>query len=932
MATFAKRSVRPKQTSGRLSEQAYRDKWKWDDVVRGSHAVDCYPSVGSCPYWVYMKDGEIQFEEQSGAFPIVEEGVPDFNPMGCQKGSCWHQLLTAKERVLYPLKRVGERGSGKWERISWDTAMEEIADSILDAIQEIGPEAIFSPNGANACAYGVMTQRRFSAITGTLLADFDSEVGDFSPGMYLTFGKLTAASEDDYVHSELILIWHCNPSYTRIPYYHFLTEARYKGAEVVLIAPDYNASAVNTDYHIPVKVGSDAAFCLSMCKVIVDEGLMDSAFVKEQTDLSLLVRLDTRHFLRANEIEDEGRDDQFYFYDQVSKRVVEAPRGTLALGEVDPALEGTYQAVLASGEEVAVVPVFELVKERLAQFEPEMATTMCGVHPDVIRSLARKVASKKTHVYEGLATGKHYHGDLMGRSMYLLLAMTGNWGKKGTGPTYWNVPPSTAGQLDEMRRSGTREELEQLLAGYDGMLEAVKAQDPTQSTELAAIEGLKQVTAATSKLVPPVWWWYYHVGFRELWNKRDWHDPSMKREFDDYFNEALEKGWWQGVAMPLEDQPPRVMMHVGDNLLRRARGGKTMFLKHLWPKLKCIFTIDVRMSTTAMYSDYVLPAAQQYERPSAMGLAHTLFFTMADKAVEPAGEAKPEWQVFRLLCRKMTERAKARGMTEYQDRRGNVYSLEDLESVWTAGGTMVDEEEMTAQGIEGSSVMGTLPEGTTIETLREKGVVRYKDWGFVPYAQSYATDIKPDETMTPFRRHIERKDSYPTLTRRAQFYIDHDWFLEAGEELPTHKDPPKMGGDYPLVLTSGHGRWSIHANNIANKLMLETHRGRPHIVMNHEDAAKRGIADDDQVRVHNDMGMFLVRVKLASSVRPGQVICYNGWDHYQFKDWHGPNDIEGAMVKWLGFAGGYGHLRYWPFMWSPTQVDRATRVEVSRSA
>jgi len=355
-----------------------------------------------------------------------------------------------------------------------------------------------------------------------------------------------------------------------------------------------------------------------------------------------------------------------------------------------------------------------------------------------------------------------------------------------------------------------------------------------------------------------------------------------------------------------------------------------MFLKHLWPKLKCVVTVDVRMSTTALYSDYVLPAAQQYERPSAMGLAHTLFFTMADKAVEPAGEAKPEWQVFTLLCRKMSERAKARGMTEYQDRRGNTYSLADLEAVWTANGTMVDEEEMTAQGIEGSSIMGTLPTGTTIETLREKGVVRYEDWGFVPYAQSYAAYIKPDETMTPFRRHIERKDPYPTLARRAQFYIDHDWFLEAGEELPAHKDPPKMGGDFPLMLTSGHGRWSIHANNTANRLMLETHRGRPHLVMNQEDAARRGIADDDEVRVHNDMGMFLVRVKLASSVRPGQVICYAGWDHYQFKDWHGPSDLEGAMVKWLGFAGGYGHLRYWPFMWSPLQVDRATRVEVSK--
>jgi nitrate reductase alpha subunit len=214
--------------------------------------------------------------------------------------------------------------------------------------------------------------------------------------------------------------------------------------------------------------------------------------------------------------------------------------------------------------------------------------------------------------------------------------------------------------------------------------------------------------------------------------------------------------------------------------------------------------------------------------------------------------------------------------------------------------------------------------------MRKKGVERFTDWGFFPYAQTYATDIKPNETMTPFRHHVEKKQVYPTLVRRAQFYIDHEWFLEAGEELPVHKPPPKMGGDYPLILTSGHNRWSIHSNNIVNRLMLQTHRGRPHLVMSPRDAAQKGILDDEEVRVHNDMSSFTVRVKLSPATRPGVVICYNGWDPYQFRDWHGPSDLEGAMVKWLHLAGGYGHLRYWPFMWQPTHVDRATRVEVSQ--
>jgi anaerobic selenocysteine-containing dehydrogenase len=80
------------------------------------------------------------------------------------------------------------------------------------------------------------------------------------------------------------------------------------------------------------------------------------------------------------------------------------------------------------------------------------------------------------------------------------------------------------------------------------------------------------------------------------------------------------------------------------------------------------------------------------------------------------------------------------------------------------------------------------------------------------------------------------------------------WFLEAGEALPTHKENPKMGGDHPFVLTSGHNRWSIHSMNTTNPLLLRTHRGQPHAVINTDDARAHGINDGDEVRVRNDIG------------------------------------------------------------------------------
>jgi nitrate reductase alpha subunit len=190
--------------------------------------------------------------------------------------------------------------------------------------------------------------------------------------------------------------------------------------------------------------------------------------------------------------------------------------------------------------------------------------------------------------------------------------------------------------------------------------------------------------------------------------------------------------------------------------------------------------------------------------------------------------------------------------------------------------------------------------------------------------------IEPDKTHTPFRNHIEQLKPYPTLNRRASFYIDHDWYLEAGEEFPVHKDNPKQGGEFPLRLTSGHPRWSIHSMNHTSRIMLGTHRGHPVVYMNPDDMKSRGIENDEEVRVFNDLSEMLIRVRRSPGTKPGQVIIYNGYEPFQFKKWMGAENIEPGMVKWLHFAGGYGHLQYRGLHWQPIPIDRAIHVDVSK--
>ncbi|MHC4494034.1 MAG: molybdopterin-dependent oxidoreductase, partial [Planctomycetota bacterium] len=675
-----------------------------------------------------------------------------------------------------------------------------------------------------------------------------AEINDFSPGIYTTFGKFDPApGMDDFFKSELILIWHANPVYTNMTWYHFVQEARYDGGEVVTIAPDFSPSAIHADVHVPIAIGTDAAFANAMSQVVLAERLADLDFVRSQTDLPLLVRADDRRLLRGSEL-DGSAEDQFYWLDSASGEVVPAPRETLDPGGVEAALEGSARVRLANGSEVEVRPVLALLREMLDRdYTPERVEAECGIHPETTRALARKIAARRTRILMGWNSGKYYHGDLMERAMSLLLGLTGNWGKHGTGLRSWAVGLND-GMFSVMMKEGVGPESvggTRLLR--DAFLKSLKEQDPSLTDEMALYTVERTMAQMLGLFTPPAFFWYHHCGYREVWNRPAYGDAGMKRSFDEYLREACEKGWWEFAEDRARAAEPRFLIEVGGNLLRRQRGGARMLLEHLWPKLKTIVSVDWRINTTGLYSDYILPAAQHYEKmnqpySSPMHL-HVL---LIDKAAEPHGEARSEWQIIQGLARAMEKRVKTRGAKPWQRRNGETVVVEGTWDRLTKGGALADDERMVAEVIQDSAILGTLPSGTDLETLRRKGAVRAVDWGNSAMMQCQQSPIEPNRTHTPWRNHVEQLKPYPTLSRRASFYIDHDWYLEAGEELPVSKPNPQQGGDHPLRLTSGHPRWSIHSMNHTSRLMLGTHRGHPVMYMNPDDMASRKLENDDE--------------------------------------------------------------------------------------
>lgn len=916
--------------SYRSAEDLYRKEWRWDKVTWGSHTNVCLP--GSCSFHVYVKDGMVWREEQAANNPASNPNYPDYNPLGCQKGCSFHANIYGDERVKYPLQRVGERGEGKWQRISWEDALTRIAEGIVDALEEQGPDAfILDPPHAHLGSVGWAGAHRMTQIIGGVSPDLNVLIGDFFKGCFDTVGKQhTGYSADNLFDAELIFLTCSNWSYTMPAIYHFLTEARYNGTELVSISPDYNPTAITCDYHVPIRQGCDAAFWLGVSKVMMDEGLVNVDFVRSQTDLPLLVRRDNGRFLRQIDLDGSGREDQLYFYDRTSASVVKAPRGTLAF-DGDQALEGDYEVTLADGTQVIVTPVYQTLTEQLADYTPQRVHEMSGVHPTLLTRMARKVASKVTCSYIGFTSAKIYHGDLAERALILAMALSGNWGKPGTGWNCWATPGDPIEMLMVMEKPVREGGLEAIAQIEHAMGEKLRAEDPDVSDELISIELIKAMTTQMGQ-VPPVFLLHYHAGYKELYDNQAWADPALKRSFSEYLDESIEKGWWKKEHIrPAPETTPRVYMITSGNPLRRLRSGMIKYREELFPKLTTLFAIEPRMSTSAMFCDIVLPAAWYYEKKDmTVSITNNPRFCLIEKAVEPQGEARPEWEIYAAILHKVGEVAAARGLTGYTDFFGQQRRYDQLWSKFTMNGAVVSQEQALEEMVTIAAVSGIFPEGYTMADFERDGVVEQQGFGLGFMKHLVANEYNPRKPFYSLRWHVDNQKIYPTYTRRAQFYIDHEWYLEAGEALPVHKDPPKIGGDHPYYLTGGHPRHSVHSVHLSQPLLLKLHRGQPVMHINPQDAGKKGLADGDWVRVHNDYAHFEIMVRTSPTIQPTQCVIYF-WEGYQFRDWNIYDNLLIGMPKPLHLAGGYEQLRFYFLNGSPgPSTDRGVRVDLHK--
>jgi nitrate reductase alpha subunit len=329
-------------------EEFYRNRWQHDAVVRSTHGVNC---TGGCSWAVFVKDGIITWEMQQTDYPLLEPGLPPYEPRGCQRGISASWYVYSPIRVKYPYARGAlldlwrqarathpnpveawaaivenaehraryqrARGKGGFRRTNWEEVLEIIAAACLYTAKRWGPDRVFGFSPIPAMSYlSYAAGSRFLQLFGGVNMSFYDWYADLPNAFPEVWGDQTDVCESaDWYNAKFIVSMGSNLNMTRTPDVHFISEARHEGAKFVVIAPDFSQVAKYADWWIPIRAGQDTALWMAVTHVILKEFYAERQvpyfedYVKRYTDGPFLVVLEPDgegyrpgRFLRASRL------------------------------------------------------------------------------------------------------------------------------------------------------------------------------------------------------------------------------------------------------------------------------------------------------------------------------------------------------------------------------------------------------------------------------------------------------------------------------------------------------------------------------------------------------------------------------------------------------------------------------------------------------
>jgi len=566
----------------------------------------CYMCHGGCILLAHVKDGKL----------IKMEGDPN-GPHNrgsiCEKANAAVQYIYGPSRLKYPLKRAGKRGEGKWQRISWDEALDTVAEKLKYYKDKYGNQSIAYAWGTGRVIDTIPFRVFFVDVLGT---PNGIGIGHLCltktrvPTMTITLGKglpgpAAMGINRDFDNARCIVGWGDTIIDSRNDFMGSggtrVADAKRKGAKVISIDPVYTRLSQKADIWVNVRPGTDLALALAWQHVIIKENLYDKEFVENWTNAPFLVRGDNGRLLRRCDMEVGGNPNHFMVWDILTGDV--QPWNSELVGyeksAIKPALTGAYEVVLYNGKVVECRTVWQLIEDNLAEWTPEKASEITWVPAEKIRDSARMYATNRPACIEwGVPMSQCTRSTATNQAILQLECITGNIDVLGGNPL-WD--PGLVRHRISLPSSGGRPE--------KGIPPDVAAQCITGGFPFSAETELTPVPSA--------------------------YQPAVWRAM------VTEKPY-----------PVKAFFATHSNPLVGHERPDTNVLRALRDKLEFIVWTDITMTPSNQYADILLPVTTPFARNWVSGSYEVGIF--AGQAVkEPVGESRPEFYIYRDLSKRM---------------------------------------------------------------------------------------------------------------------------------------------------------------------------------------------------------------------------------------------------------------------------------------
>ena len=510
-------------------------------------------------------------------------------------------------RVMYPMRRTGERGSGEFERISWDEAIDEVAGKLKAVVEKDPRAASFYIFTGNMNSLSWFAPARMAHSLGASTWAMEGIMGDHgsSVGYTMVTGNPDPGHDAaDFLNSNLLLWFGSNTADTQTSAFRYLAKAREQGTKLIVIDPRMSSTASIADEWIPINPGTDAAMVLAMMKVIIDNDLHDKTWLANYSCAPLLVSDETGEYVHPSE-------GMYCAWDTA----------TGAMVVIDPAQSGgeddntsgpeSMLALTGSFEVngVACHPTMDDLVAEVQKWDLDRAASITGVDGATIERIALEYANAKPGALNGRqGVGRYYYSYETPRALATLAGLCGNIGRSGGGASRnYGGNPVDASAAANFTNAGA---------------------------SLFNMADWSNVGDGKSFNV-------FNMGILALYMS----NPEEFAGANVYKSSEMYDAAITGNPVPID------FLYLATSNFLNMSPDANKIINEVFPNIDFIVAADPFWTWTTKYADIVLPTTTWFE---AWDIASGGQYVFVNKpAIDPVGESKHDVEIMNMLAEKM---------------------------------------------------------------------------------------------------------------------------------------------------------------------------------------------------------------------------------------------------------------------------------------